>query len=183
MSLCTLSNVKDYLGIVGAKATDDNVIEELINNVSTEIETYINRSILSTETTEYNNGDKQLYFLSNTPITSISGMWSSTNYTFNEDAIIDAADYTNTEDALIMKNYKTTAGNKTVKIVYTGGYTTTPLDLKQVCVEETGRKFKNRTSFDITARSTGDGNVTYVEKGFLKKNLLVMNKYKWIGLC
>jgi len=183
MTICTKDNVKDYLGIKNTSSTDSDLIDDLIDRVEVEIETYLSRSILSTETTEYFDGGVGVVFLKNTPVTTISGVWDNSIYTFDDDSLVSSDDYVILNNNIRLKGYSFTEGNKNIKVIYTGGYTTTPLDLLQVCIEEVGRKYKHRQDYDVISRTASDGSSTYVEKGFLKRSKMVLDKYKWRSLA
>ena len=184
--LCTRTDLKDYLGIENIDSTSNTLLFDLIDSESVEIETYCMRMFANQIYTEYHSGEKVAsIYTSEYPITSVSGIWSDTSLEWDDDALIDNDEYVVFSDHIQLKDTYFTAGQDNIKITYVAGYTTIPLDLQQVCIEEAGIKFKRRYDYDVIARTKGDigSEVIFVEKGFLEKNKLVLNKYKKRFIC
>ena len=187
MDLCTRKDLKNYLGITNVDQVSNDLLSDLIDRVSVEIETYCMRTFGSTEYTEYHSGDGVDYlYTKQHPITSVSGIWSDTSLDWDADALIESTDYVVFEDNVQLIDTYFTAGRNNVKMIYTAGYMTIPLDLQQVCIDEAGRRFKHRTDYDVISRvgqGESGGEVYFVEKGFLEKSKLVLNKYKNRFIC
>lgn len=180
--LCTRREIKNYLGLKNVTSVENDLIEDLIVSVGQEIEGHCLKAIEVTISTVYFSGDGSSNIYPFTPIVSVSGIWDNTLLEFDDDHLVDTDDYVVFPDSIQMKSSYFTEGNNNIKLIYTHGYTTIPSDLKQVCIEEAGRKFKHRTDYDVTAKTSSTGSTTFVEKGWLKKNLKVLNNYKWKGI-
>lgn len=71
MMLCTLANLKTYLGIT--VATQDDLLTMLIKQASAQIENYVGYSLARSENTEVQNvNNNQLLILDKQPIQSVS---------------------------------------------------------------------------------------------------------------
>ena len=185
--LCSRKDIKNYLGITNTDQVSNNLLSDLIDRVTIEIQTYCMRTFDNQEYTEYHSGEKVSFiYTKQFPITSVSGIWSDTSLCWDSDALIGSDEYIVFEDHIQLKDTYFTAGRNNVKMIYTAGYTTIPLDIQQVCIDETGRRFKHRTDYDVISRvGQGDagGEVYFVERGFLEKSKLVLNKYKNRFIC
>lgn len=181
-SIVSLKEVKEQL-----KSTipeEDDFISNLINGYSTLVESYINRNILSREYTEYfDGGGYTELFVSQYPITSVSGVWSDSSWEWSDDDLIDTDDYrVNNDDNTIL--FKTALGDyvENIKIIYTGGYSVAPEDIKMACIKEVSRAYTDRKSLGITSKSMLDGSISYLTQGLMEETTLVLDKYKRIGV-
>lgn len=183
-SLISLDNVVKFIGQDSFNSDDSDLIEDLINRVSTLFESYMDRNILSREYTEYHDGGGNAVLFPKQPkITTVSGIWDDYDWDYADDDLVDADDYKIVDELyVILKN--TTFNNyiQNIKIIYTAGFTSTPLDLVQACITETARMFKNRLEVDITAQTLADGSVSYSAKTFLPLTIATLNRYKRISI-
>ena len=184
-SLITLDNVVKFIGQDSFNSDDSDLIEDLINRVSTMFESYMDRNIITREYTERHDGNGVMaLFPKQSKITTISGIWDDYDWNFTDDELIDADEYTITDDEgyIVFKNISLGNYKQNIKIIYTAGYTTTPDDLVQSCITEVSRMFKNRLEVDITAQTLADGSVSYSAKTFLPITVSTLNKYKRISI-
>lgn len=183
-SLITLDNVVKFIGQDSFNSDDSDLIEDLINRVSSLFESYMDRNILTREYTEYHDGGGNAVLFPKQPkITTISGIWDDYDWDYTDDDLVDADDYKIVDELyVVLKN--TTFNNYTqnIKIIYTAGYTTTPDDLVQACITEVARMFKNRLEVDIQSQTLADGSVTYFTKTLLPITKLTLDKYKRISI-
>lgn len=181
-SLVTLDNVVKFIGQDSFNSDDSDLIEDLINRVSTLFESYMNRNILSREYTErYDGGGSDKLFPKQPKITTVSGVWDDYDWDFTDDDLVDADDYTVVDsNYIVFKDITLGAYSQNIKIIYTAGYTSTPEDIKQACITEVARMFKNRLEVDITAQTLADGSVSYSAKTFLPLTVTTLNKYKML---
>lgn len=154
MALIKLFEVKRRLGI----NTDDHdlLLIDLIEDVSSIIETYCGRHFSVADYIEYQDGTGEEYFLTNEwPINSIASIYDDPDRTFSSSSLVDTTYYTYyanegkvslvSTDSIIGVNLYTifSSGRQNIKITYNAGYTTIPSDLKMIASEIMMKKFKN----------------------------------------
>jgi hypothetical protein len=139
MAFITLEQYKTYAEITSTEK--DRKLEMLINNVETIIKNYCGISFTSATYTEDLDLEGNYVFLSEIPASSVT----TVSY-YDADGVltaIDAAEYrlytgesmlelTNTAVSLIATSKYL---NKQVRVVYVAGYSTIPLDVKQVTMD------------------------------------------------
>lgn len=183
-SLITLDNVVKFIGQDSFNSDDSDLIEDLINRVSSLFESYMDRNILTREYTEYHDGGGNAVLFPKQPkITTISGIWDDYDWDYADDDLVDADDYKIVDELyVVLKN--TTFNNYTqnIKIIYTAGYTSTPEDIAQACITEVSRMFSNRLKVDVTAQTLADGSVSFTSKELLPQTKLVLNTYKRMSI-
>ena len=183
--LVTLDEVKDFYGKVGSTSKDDDLLEDIITRISNVIESYINKNILSRSYTEYYDGlGVSTLFTKQYPIISVDSIHEDTTWVWGSDSTVGEDDYRIHND----KNhvvFLTTLGNgkQNIKIIYTAGYATVPNDIKQVCITEVIRVYKNRQEVDVLSKTLVDGSVSYSAKDLLLQSKMVLDKYKRIGVA
>ena len=183
-SLISLDNVVKFIGQDSFNSDDSDLIEDLINRVSTLFESYMNREILTRETTEYHDGKGlSVLFPKQYPITTISGIWDDYDWEWTSDDLVDSDDYRIVDsNYIVFKDITLGAYSQNIKIIYTAGYTSTPEDIAQACITEVARMFKNRLEVDITSQTLADGSVSYSAKTFLPITVTTLNKYKRMSI-
>lgn len=182
--LCSLDEVKDFYGKFGSTSKDDDLFEDIITRISTLIESYINKNVISREYTEYYDGLGVSTLVTNqSPINSVDSIYSDTTWVWGSDTTVGESDYRiHTDKTHVVFLPTLSTGIQNIKIVYNAGYTTVPEDIKQVCITEVIRIYKNRQEVDILSKSLSDGSVSYTAKELLLQSKMVLNKYKRIGV-
>jgi len=182
-SFCTLAEVKNFM--LGSRDVSDDVedgnMELMIDAVSVGMETYMDRKILSREDTEYYDGDGTKHlFLDRYPITTVSGVWDDTDWSWGSSTLIASTSYRTRNDGrgLVMNNLVFNKFNQNVKVIYTAGYSSTPADLKMACIEETARRFHKKRDINIYSKTMEDGTNVFLQHDFLPHNQIIMDKYK-----
>jgi len=174
-ALTTVSGVKDYGDISMDDTSITELLENLINRVSALFETYLGIDILEREYTEYiyTNEANQI-FPDHTPITSVSGIWTDSDWLWEDEDLIDSTEYiiVDTNRVKLKNSYSD------FKIIYTAGYPTTPYELEQACIEEVLHRFKSRTQVDITSKTLEDGTVMFTGRELLPQVKEVLKQYK-----
>jgi hypothetical protein len=189
-SLCSLEDVRAFLTQSAGKSQHtgyseaDSLVEDLIDRVSTAFETYCDREFLSRERTEYYDGTGTRYLFPNYyPITSVSGIWDSTTWGWDSSNLISSDDYKiKNLNTIVLKSTVFSKDDQNIKITYTAGYGTVPNDLKQACVEEVSRAYKNRKNIDVVDRAAVDGSSTRYIKELLPTTIVVLNRYLRQGI-
>jgi len=164
-ALVTLDNVREALGFTVTESGDDSLLTNLINRVSTRIETYCRRKFKVRSYTEYHDGDGSPEVLvDNYPIVSVDSLWDDTDRAFTDSAndLIASGDYIKyeTEGAIRLFNNETVfqTGWQNIKVTYSGGYTTIPADIEQASIDwvvTLYRKQKDQTHGYMTKAASG----------------------------
>jgi hypothetical protein len=182
-TLCSVDEVKEYLGQKGAVAEDDELITRFCERITKVFEGYCGVNTFFTASyTEYQNGNGTKYiFLNNIPVTSVSHLYEDPDWLFAEEyvsgtfIVVDAR-YIAMRDDLIP------VGEQNVKIVYTAGYSTIPDDIKQVAIEEVARKFRRRKEGDLISKTVEGGSISYVRDELLRSTKDVLNRYRKVDI-
>ncbi len=176
-SLTTVLNVKGFLGISTSATGDDTLIENLINVATDMIEgQYCNRPFINVATTssttlqsqtEYFDGGGKDFFVKYYPISSISSIYDDPDRTYTDTGdAIDSTSYVLYENSgRICLDYDSIPQTHSIKIVYTGGYTTgtLPYDIEFAAWELASLLYKSRDSLGISGKSFSDGSANYYE--------------------
>jgi hypothetical protein len=184
--LCTVDNVKSYIGINTIDSTEDALIETLIDAVSTMFVSYCGRGFESATYTEYYSGNDypNTVYTNNFPIITVSGIYDDTSWTFGSDTLISGSNYMVDDISItLLPGYVFSAGKKNIKVIYTAGYSTIPSDIKQACIEEAARKYKRKDRIDISAISLSNESISMFSDEFLPATKIVLNRYKRYGVC
>jgi len=190
-ALTTYEELARYMGI-----TDDydDVIDELtalINRISKAMETYCDREFYIQEHTEtYCGNGANTLPLDQYPITVVSGVWSSTSRTWDDDTLVDADDYYIGRDGnsiVWYESYFPESNYENIRVIYTAGlFSTTaavPADLKNACMIEVARNYKFKDDKGLTSRSTDGGGaggidtMSYVGDEFTPEAQQVLQRY------
>jgi len=177
-ALCSRANVKDFLQIQTVSNDIDDNINETINRVSTMFETYCGRTFKSASFTEYHDGGSSFIFPKNTPITSITSISEDSSWAWAAASIISSSSYRITDSNSIYYDGIFSSGIQSIKLIYTGGYTTLPQDIVQASITETARIIKHRTDFDVLSVNRDDGTVSFTTYDFLPLSLKTLNSYR-----
>jgi len=86
------------------------------------------------------------------------------------------------DSGIINFGHHVSKGTKNIYVSYTAGFATTPYDLKQVCIEESVRRYKRRKTIDLNAISMEDGSVNILSDNLLPHHKLVLDRYRRITL-
>jgi len=180
-SICSLDDVLNYMQTPKDKADDDmnKQLESLIDQLSEVFEGYCDRKFLSRSYTEYLDGTGTYYlFPKHYPITSVSGIYDNYSWTWTNSDAISGTNYRIKNDNCIVCNTVWGEYDQNIKIVYTAGYSTIPVDIKLACIEEVVRKWKNKNSVDVLAISASDGSVTRYEKDLMPSTKQTLDRYR-----
>ena len=184
-ALCTVEDVKEYYDFQGANAASDEFLEKMVDQMSLVFESYTGRKFVTRGiVTEYHSGNGTRFLWTHQyPITSVSGIYSSTDSAWISDNLIDSATYTVRDDTkIVLKSTVFTKwDNGNLRVDYEYGYADTdsvPADLKLACIEEIVRINKNRKSVDVLSKFAPDGSVTRYEKDLMPTTLRILSKYK-----
>ena len=185
-ALCSLTDVKLFMGVTGANSDMDDLLSDIINRFSTLFETYIGRNILSRSYTEtHDGGGYYMLFTNQYPIISVESIHDSTDWAWTDSILIESDYYMITSgdnfNAVVLKSTTFYDYVENVQIIYTAGYTTVPEDIQQCIIEEVAKSYKNKQELGVTIKSLNDDSVHYTAQGLLSKTEQVLNKYKRLG--
>lgn len=152
-NLATQLDFEKFLQI-DVTAEPDAAITAYIQSASTIIETYCNRVFTSgSVTAETHDGGFAVVFLRQMPVTAVA--------TVVENAVtLAAADYMFYSDGRLVRMsggypYVWYWKPQTVVVTYTGGYTTVPFDIRDVCVRIAARAFQAGAAFAAAPAGAG----------------------------
>ena len=116
------------------------------------IEGYCNRIFEQAAYVEYYNGGVNRIFVDNPPIASSPALVVYEDYSrdFEADDLVDSDDYAiDYDDGIISFDYNLEKGFGSIKVSYTGGFSTVPYAVKQACIELVARKLKLGDTGDV----------------------------------
>jgi hypothetical protein len=186
MSLVTFEDVRKYINQHDEndiKESQRVVIEDLILKVSKAFSNHCGCNLEATTYTEYLDGNSsdKLFTLCY-PIISVSGIFEDTSREWAASTEIDSEEYfVIGENYVLMRNYTLNSYPKSVKIVYTAGYSTIPEDLKLACIMEVVRIYKNKymsNNVGITSTAVEGITTTYDTGAFLPDTMSTLEYYK-----
>lgn len=183
-ALTSRENVQKYRLANGkpleTKPEVDDLIDILINSYSTKIETYCDRKFLSRDYVEYLSGEgSNVLFPKQYPITSISGIWDDSSWTWTDDYLVDSTIYTIINDnSIALRTSRFGSSVNNIKIVYTAGYATVPADIENVCIIELMRAFDRMSDLGLGYKLTGDSSMTITETPFLLTSRITLDSYR-----
>lgn len=179
-ALCSLQDVKDFLGPMGTAEPDESLFESLINNVSVTFANYCGVEQFKTKNyIEYHDGAGSRYiFPRNVPVNSVDEINEDPDWVWGSDTTIGEDDYRIVDKHYIVCDVIFAIAEQSIKIEYNAGFATIPYDLKEACIEEVARKYKHRKDLDVSSKSAQDGTTSYITKDFLPSTKLILDKYR-----
>lgn len=179
-ALCTLANLKLYVGIASADTTFDSRNESYIDAASWFLNSKTKRKLLARDLTEYYDGDGgNILFAKQRPINSVASLHSDASRAFATASLIDSDDYEVYGDegyiAVIGSGFA--VGERVLKLVYNAGYTVVPLDLEQAALELAGFWYEKFKSHRTGVKSVTIGDMTTVYETFPEFVKMVAEEY------
>lgn len=184
-NLITLNELKDYLGTDTGSTSNDGRFNDLINKVSWEFNTITDRKLKERSHTEYRDGNGLDYIYTNEwPIVSVSTdidirIDADRDYTTGDKVDSTSIIIYSTEGKIHLEDQSFAAGEQSVKLVYTAGYSTIPHDLSYAAKEYCRLLWKREQSnrIGIKSESVEGGSITY-EDGMPWSVRQILNLYK-----
>ena len=190
-ALCSYDELVRFMGIDN---DDDDVIDELtalINRVSKSMETYCDRTFYIQEYTEtYRGSGVKDLITDQYPVTSVSGIWSSTSRTWDSTTLVATDEYfinRHGNSIVWYESYFPVWSYENIKVIYTAGLFTSvdavPADLKLVCIKEVARNYRLKDDKGFNSRSTDEGGaggidtMNFVVSEFMPETEQVLNRY------
>jgi len=180
-NLCSIDDVRSYLGIAGAG--HDEAIGMLIAAASEAIENYCRRRFAEQDYVEYHGGGgHQRVVLRHRPVIAVSGVWDDLAREFGEASEIEPDEYVvDAERGIIaLKVGVFSDGHLNVKVAYSAGYEVVPGDLAQACTMLVAAWFNlGRTGGDgMVSRSAGGAVFQYPAQPFPEQVIQVLARYR-----
>jgi hypothetical protein len=181
MKLITVADLKDFL-----EKTDtehDSLLEMIIEYVSSDLETAMNRFLEKQERTEYFRGGGKIFPLKAPPIDTVNHEFTVA-IDGDEQAINDDY-YVQTNSGLVefIVNTEYTEP-KQISVLYTGGYSGTgnslavPNDIKMACALQSSFLFRRRKDIGINQLSMPDGSIgSFLTGEFLPQVQKIVDRY------
>jgi len=177
-ALTSVADVKESLGIDSGVTTHNNMIIRLINAASDAIENYCNKTFASTVYTDekYEGTGTNLLTLREYPVTTLSSIsYLVSDYADDNWETLDTAFYTVDLDngrvyANSAFNWFTppsagfVEGRNNWRVTYTAGYSATPDDVAEACVDLVIYNFNKRKASGIKSEKLGEYSVEWFPK-------------------
>jgi len=205
-AICTLAEVKLWLGIDTDDTGDDELITELINVVTNAIEDYLDRRVIvrSTAITEYFSGDgSSECYVKHPPIAELDSIYIEDVVTLDSTdcADTDQVRYNPTTGYIALLQYYFSAGYpRNCYRKYKGGWykkgntdgdggaeatPVVPLAIWQGCREEVKRlyKYKDRQETNISSKSygvTGETIAYFQDKGLSEETKTKIDRWHMV---
>lgn len=194
MKLVSLDAVKEFLEIPD-ETKFDTLLEGLIDGISQQIETFLNRKLKEDTYTQYFPSGGKVFSLDAYPVDEaqplVVTVWDATRDK-DDDFFLDP------DTGLIEFIYDTgTPRPRKVKVVYTGGYTEhsgeptdpelgvleVPDDLKHACKLQIAFEFRRRKDLGLASVSMPDGSISVHQPADLLPNVKkILESYRRIPL-
>jgi len=152
--LTTVGNVKNYLGITAA--TDDALLQRLVNAASAWIKQFLNRDIVSRTYSEIRDGTGgNTLVLANYPVTAVAllqlGAPNVAKHT-----LVEGTDFVVGPDGLIrVFTCALPRGMANITINYTAGFVQVPADIEQATVALVAWRYKEKERIGQSSKTLG----------------------------
>jgi len=182
--LTTLADVKAWLqtGQSAFPATDDALLTRLITAGSQYIQSWLNRQIALAdylETRDGTGGDRLQFACF--PVTAVLSL-TIDGQTVPAAPSIGAAGYRFSSTQLSVCGYSFNRGAQNVVVSYTAGYSTTPPDVAQACIELVALRYRERTRIGEVSRSLGGAEtVAYSQKDMSDAIKTLLQQYRLVA--
>lgn len=179
--LTSLANLKSWVQVTGVN--DDTMLERLISAASAFIQQWLSRTLaLATYTETYDGRGTRRAALNNFPIVSVSTL------VVNGVAIPVAAGppwsngYVFDQLSISLYGYCFSAGFGNVQVSYSAGYSATPLDIEQACLELCALRYKERERIGYKSKSIAGETVAFFVGDMTPSIKTALNPYRKVLL-
>jgi hypothetical protein len=182
--LTTLADVKAWLqtGQAALPTTDDALLTRLVSAASQFIQTWLNRQIASADYLEIRDGTggHRLQFAC-VPVSTVLSL------TIDAQSVplassVTAAGYRFSPTQLGVRGYRLNCGAQNVIVAYTAGYSTTPPEVAQACIELVSLRYRERTRIGEVSRSLGGAEtVAYAQKDMSDAIKTLLQQYRLVA--
>ncbi len=181
--LTTLANVKAWLqtGQSSFPTTDDALLANLVTAASQYIQTWLNRQIALADYLEVRDGTggRRMQFAC-FPVVAVLSL-TIDGQGIPHATSSSAAGYSFSQTQLAVRGYWFGRGAQNVIIAYTAGYSTTPPEMAQACVELVALRYRERTRIGEVSKSLGGAEtVTYSQKDLSDGIKTLLQQYRLV---
>ena len=189
VALVTTTSMCSYLGIAAGSAEEEEV-DLIINAASTRAAEMTGRGVdesgysrlVSTSRTEYYDGDgSDTLLLRAYPISTVASVYVDTERSYASTDLLDSGDYVyySMDGTIKTDGSLLASGNKSIKVTYTGGYSTIPYDLQLAIKELVMFWYKRNTDkrVGVASMSAGDKSMSY-ENDVPQSVLSIFTRYR-----
>jgi hypothetical protein len=173
VALVTTTSLNSYLGIASSSTEESEC--ELLNNAAGTLAASLTQRgldgngvsrLLSTSRTEYFDGDNSdTLHVKAYPISAVTSLYVDPDRDYGSTTEISSDDYTYyaTEGTIKTDGALLAGGHKSIKLTYTGGYSTVPADLQQAVKELVLFWYKRNTDkrVGVASISVGGQSMSY----------------------
>jgi hypothetical protein len=182
--LTTLAEVKAWLqtGQAGFPASDDALLTRLITAASQYIQTWLNRQIALADYLETRDGTGgyRMQF-ARFPVSAVPSL-TSDGKAVPAAPSITVAGYSFSPTQLSVRGYRFNHGAQNVVVAYTAGYSTTPPEVAQACIELVALRYRERTRIGEVSRSLGGAEtVAYAQKDISDAIRTLLQQYRLVS--
>lgn len=186
--LTDLATVKAWIPVTNTN--DDALLTALVTQVSTFIQSWLNRTIAQQPYSETRNGQQmQQMMLKNYPIASISsltvdGIAIPARPALGPGMSTGVGGYTFDDQAIYLSGcYWFTRGFQNVQIAYVGGYATTPADIQQAANITVADWYRNTRGARIGINSEGiEGQtISYLKEALPEVVQTILQQYRRVA--
>lgn len=188
MSLTTLQDVKDWLGITDSSHdTTLGIINAAMNDaICNYCETDFQKHENVTEILDGNRSD--MICPRETPILSVSELWFWVETDGSGGELLDPSDYQVLSEAIVIPNLQTPKYRSKIKVVYSWGYESVPSDVKLCALQAAEAEFRrkgkktlggmSRSKKDESENTSSDGSMWDIKTGLPMVLASKLNVYK-----
>ena len=181
--LCSTTNIKLMLGIT--TSGQDSLLALVKAAVEQYVKTYTGRDLLVASYTEYYDGDGTGNLrLNQRPIVSVTSIHADPARNFASASLIPASDLIGDARSFVVGwlelfSYTFLKGKKAIKVVYSAGYATVPVDLAQATMLIICKQYKVafKQLYAEGSQQVGDVQITLSPDAFPKDAMDILNRY------
>jgi hypothetical protein len=174
--LTTLQNVKAWLNITGN--SDDALLTRLNTAVSGAVIAYLSRDILRlsySQTFNGHGGDRWMF--PQFPVVAVSSL-SIDGVSIAASSSVGASGFVFDEETLYLRGYRFCKGVQNIIVAYTAGYTTTPVEIEQACIDWIALLYKGRDRIGQTSKVMAGEQVNYITGPMPKACELILQQWR-----
>lgn len=182
--LTDLASVKAWIPVT--TTNDDALLTTLVSQVSTFIQSWLNRTIASQAYSEVRNGQGMpMLMLQNYPVAAIAsltvdGIVIPPRPPLGPGTASSSIGYTFDANAVYLSGYSFCRGFQNVAISYTAGYAVTPIDIQQAANMTVGDWYKNARGprLGVQSESIEAQSISYVQRAIPLQALAILQQYR-----
>lgn len=175
-NLTTIENLKSWLQIQGSD--DDALLTRLIAAASGFIQAWLNRSFASQAYNEVRDGTgtNRMVF-GDYPVTAVSSVVVN-GLPIPPSVEYGQPGYSFDERRLVLTGYVFSKGIGNVSISYTAGFSETPNEIENACIELISLRYKERDRIGHQSKSLGGETVSFIVKDMPDSVRTILNNYR-----